>query len=349
VLSWQPPANNGGREIAGYQYAVAGSGNWQDADGTSVTVPGLDNGTSYSYDVRPYNAEDNGKYGAVATVSGTPYDVPSAPQGLQATGGENQIVLVFAGPTTTGGRDVTGYEYQMDGAGAWTAIASGGAIAMSDWNSHSFAVRAVNQRGAGAGSNAAGAKAYGPVQAVTNVGKTGADQDSISFAWDPPPGNGVGGFTYQYKRAAEGSWASTSGQTGTRGGLSCGNTYTVQIRAVDSAGHIGPVTERDWATDACPPPPETVTVGRYGNAVGHTGTSPGSTTCSNSSCQYIQVTLQNWPNERITCNWTGTTYNPSRTGDGVLQTLWYYGNPGGVVTVTCSSANGGSHTDSLTW
>jgi len=299
--------------------------------------------------VRAYNAENNGKYGAVATVSGTPYDVPGSPQNLAAATGENQIALTFAAPTNTGGRDITGYEYQMDGAGTWTAITSGGVIAMGDWNNHSFLVRAVNQRGPGAGSNAASAKAYGPVQAVTNVRKAGAGQGSIDFAWDPPPGNGVGGFTYQYKRAAEDTWTSTGGQTGSRGGLSCGNTYTVQIRAIDSAGHVGAVTERDWATDACPPPDPTVTVGKYGNAVGHTGTSPGSTTCNNSSCQYIQVTLQNWPNENITCNWTGTTYNPSRTGDGVLQTLWYYGNPGGTVSVSCSSASAGTHSDSLTW
>jgi hypothetical protein len=52
--------------------------------------------------------------------------------------------------------------------------------------------------------------------------------------------------------------------------LSCGNTYTVQIRAVDSAGHVGAGTERDWATDACPTPPS-IQIVAGGGATGQSG------------------------------------------------------------------------------
>ena len=338
VLAWGPPAADGGRPIAGYQYAPAGSGNWTDVGGaTGVTPTGLTNGTSYTYDIRAYTAESKAQYGAVAQVTGIPYDVPAPPTGLTAVAGENSVTLTFAAPANNGGRDITGYEYQIDGAGNWQPVGSGAAFASVDWNNHSYTVRAVNQRGPGAASNAAAAKTWGPVQQVTNLRKAGSGQNSIDFAWDPPPGNGVGGFTYQYKRAAEDTWTDAGGQTGSRGGLTCGNSYTVQVRAIDSAGHVGAVASADWGTDACPPPPRNPSayIRGWKSAEGHTGSSPGSTTCNGSRCVFIEVGVSEFnPGVSVTCQWNlspgaftrSATFTTDGNGNGGTQTQTYSGN-----------------------
>lgn len=285
VLSWAVPADSGGREVAGYQYAIAGSGTWVDAGNvTSVTVGDLTNGRSYDYQVRAYTAEKTANVGGSADVVATPYDVPGAPQNLTAAAGENKVTLTFSAPGSDGGSAVTSYQYSMDG-GAWTAVSSGGAVSMGDWSKHSFQVRAVNKRGPGGVSNAASASAYGPVGGVHGLGKTSSDQDTINFSWSKPDDNGVNGWSYQYKRAAQSSWTATGSTSGSRGGLSCGTTYSIQVRAIDGDGHVGPITEKDMSTDACPTPPS-IQIVAGANATGQ----PGCT----ARCNYIAFTYSHF-------------------------------------------------------
>ena len=88
-----------------------------------------------------------------------PTCTPGAPTGLTATAGDGEVTLSWTAPTNTGAAAITDYEYEVDGAGAWTA--TGGAATshtvtgLTNGQEYSFRVRAVNSVGAGAASGAA--------------------------------------------------------------------------------------------------------------------------------------------------------------------------------------------------
>ena len=105
VLTWSPPASDGGAPITGYQYRyVAGSDAFADrwtnlsggAGARQVTVSGLTNGTTYRFQVR---AENKAGFGVPATVSSTPVPDPFVvvrPRSLvleEGTGEEYTVVL----------------------------------------------------------------------------------------------------------------------------------------------------------------------------------------------------------------------------------------------------------------
>ena len=105
VLTWSPPATDGGAPITGYQYRyVAGSDAFADrwtnlsggAGARQVTVSRLTNGTRYRFQVR---AENKAGFGVPATVSSTPVPDPFVvvrPRSLvleEGTGEEYTVVL----------------------------------------------------------------------------------------------------------------------------------------------------------------------------------------------------------------------------------------------------------------
>ena len=105
VLTWSPPATDGGAPITGYQYRyVAGSDPFADqwtnlsggAGAREVAVSGLTNGTRYRFQVR---AENKAGFGEPATVSSRPEADPFVvvrPRRLvleEGTGEEYTVVL----------------------------------------------------------------------------------------------------------------------------------------------------------------------------------------------------------------------------------------------------------------
>lgn len=331
VVSWQAPADAGGRTVQ--HYVVSGDNGVAPqtipAGTLTATFGGLENGKAYNFTVVAVTDAPSNNTSAGAGAAATPYDEPAAPQGLTAAGGENQIVLNWGAPVGDGGRPISGWEYQMDG-GRWAGANPGMAVPVGNWNPHTFVVRAVNQRGAGRASNQATAKAYGPVKGVNNLRKTGSGQRSIAFAWDPPDGNGVGGFTYQHKRAAESNWKDVgTAQDSNEGGLECGKTYNIQVRATDAQGHVGPETTVEMGTDACPPPPAPPAV----------QLAKGASAPNCGGCYYLRVNYQNLPagsydicfhfdREGAGC-WR--SYTRTLSGDGFWSTSsmpgGYYGYP----------------------
>jgi hypothetical protein len=75
VVSWQPPASDGGSAVTGYVIAVVGTSQTATAGptATSVTIKGLTSGTSYTFDVAAVNATGQGTQAssAPATAGGT--------------------------------------------------------------------------------------------------------------------------------------------------------------------------------------------------------------------------------------------------------------------------------------
>ena len=146
---------------------VEGSGQgWQDIPGsdattTSYTVTGLNNGQSYTFQVRAVNQAGPGE--ASGSAAATPLALPDQPVGLRATPGANSVILDWSAASTD--RDITKYQLQEEGSGqGWQDIPGSDATTTSytvtglnNGQSYTFQVRAVNQAGPGEASGSAAA------------------------------------------------------------------------------------------------------------------------------------------------------------------------------------------------
>ena len=162
TLTWQAPASDGGSAVTGYEYRHAAGASvpdetaWSSAGtGLTATVASLANGTAYAFEVRAVN--DAGE-GEAALTTATPATVPSAPQALTATPGDERATLTWQAPASDGGSAVTGYEYRhAAGASvpAETAWQSAGTsltatvASLVNGTAYAFEVRAVNDAGEG--------------------------------------------------------------------------------------------------------------------------------------------------------------------------------------------------------
>ena len=117
VLTWEPPLDDGGARIAGYEYrhAAGDSGPadaaWHSA-GTELTatVDGLANGETYAFEVRALNVVGAGP---AARASAVPATVPEAPVRLTAAPGDEQVALTWEAPASDGGAEIIEYEYRF--------------------------------------------------------------------------------------------------------------------------------------------------------------------------------------------------------------------------------------------
>ena len=121
-LNWTTPANNGSA-ITAYEYSTDGGSTWKEiVDSGPSTVMALiteqsstTNGLDNQYHVQLRAVNTNGDGQAAALLSVTPDETPTAPTGLTATAGNDQVTLTWTAPADYLAEDITGYEYQQGG------------------------------------------------------------------------------------------------------------------------------------------------------------------------------------------------------------------------------------------
>jgi predicted phage tail protein len=161
TLAWNPPASDGGSPVTGYDLYVgttshfAGTAPSAKVTGTTVTVTGLANGTTYYFRVTAVNKIGEGPTSDEAPV--TPLTVPGAPAGLTAASGDAKVALAWRPPTSDGGSPVSGYMiYQGASPGGETGTPVSGAPVMgtsytvtglTNGTTYYFRVVAVNAAG----------------------------------------------------------------------------------------------------------------------------------------------------------------------------------------------------------
>ena len=139
TLSWTAPASNGGSAVTAYKYQYSSdSGSTWSAEqstgssGTTFTVTGLANGTSYVFRVAAVNAAGTGTY---STNSGaaTPATTPGQVTGLTGTSGNAQVALSWTAPVSDGGTAITTYyvQYSTNSGSTWSSSNSTGSTATS--------------------------------------------------------------------------------------------------------------------------------------------------------------------------------------------------------------------------
>ena len=260
VLRWEAPASNGGAAITHYEYRyssdsystwTASEPAWADVAEETVTVETLTNGTEYTFEVRAVN-----RVGASPARRGsaTPATVPEAVVNLEASAGDEQIVLRWEVPASNGGSPITRYQYRYssnshstwtESEPAWADVTRGSSArsqtvsSLTNDTEYTFEVRAVNAVGEGPASRVSATPAVSKPGPVRNLSASAGDE-SVTLYWEAPLSNGGSSIThYQYRRDGE-SWATVSGgasaRSKTESGLTNGTTYTFYVRAVNSVG-----------------------------------------------------------------------------------------------------------------
>ena len=243
-LIWTAPASNGGQSITDYEYEQGGSGTWISTGGTATSymVHNLTNGQPYRFRVRALNSVGAGAASA-ASPNVTPATEPDAPTGLSATVSDQEVDLIWTAPASNGGATILRYEYELDFSGTWTS--TGGTATsytvtgLTNGQSYTFRVRAVNRVGAGLATSSQSATPTSTVVAPdtpTGLSATPGNRQ-VMLSWVQPSG-GAALTHYEYELDLSGTWTSTGGKAPsyTVTGLTNGQSYTFRVRAVNSAG-----------------------------------------------------------------------------------------------------------------
>ena len=149
----------------------------------------------------------------------------------------------------SGGAALTHYEYEQDGSGTWTS--TGGTApsytvtGLTNGQTYTFRVRAVNSAGQSAASNSRTATTTTTApEAPESLRFTPGDQQ-VTLRWRAPTNDGGEPIThYEYEQDGSGTWISTgsTATTHTVTGLNNGQTYIFRVRAVNALGNGAVVT-----------------------------------------------------------------------------------------------------------
>ena len=269
ALSW---SKGGTTHVGSWQYrqkkGTGNYGSWTPVPSssdttTSYTVSSLENGATYTFQVRGVNTSGNGSVSGEASAATLPAK-PSNPTAAAKTGKtavlytEGQVDLTWTNPDND---SITAWQYQYkskpDGGnygsyGAWTNMtpsASGSNLTftitgLTHGTAYKFKVRAVNAAGNGEASNESSeTKPALPTPAKPTGFTAARDGSTATLSWSNPNNSTITGWKYRQKEGNTwGSWTEiqNSGKDTTSAevtGLAAGDkAYTFKVRAVNATG-----------------------------------------------------------------------------------------------------------------
>ena len=247
-ITWDPPSDNGGSDLTGYQMRGGLQTTWVSIPETETgpaSFSSLENGQEYTFEVRAVNA--NGE-GDIASVKATPLDAPSAPRNLAASPGDAQVTLTWSAPSDDGGTDVTSYEYQVDDGGWQSAgAASARSVVVSsgleNGTSYTFSLRAVNDVGGGAAAtvDATPQAAVTAPSAPRNLAAEEGDSQ-VTLTWSPPANDGganITGYEYQVDQGGWQNAGAADARSVVVSSLENLRQYTFSLRALNGGTDAG--------------------------------------------------------------------------------------------------------------
>ncbi|MGI8881211.1 MAG: Ig-like domain-containing protein [Jatrophihabitans sp.] len=250
VVTWQPPAPNGGTAVQKYYVQISpnpGSGSSRQTVGAGVRQArfvGLANGTSYSFRVSAVNGKGPGAWSAAALAN--PFGAPDAPttpavSTAQSADQSSEVLRVAWNAPNGNGRTVISYTVRTfrSGALADTAVVNSPAYqrqVANDGAEYRFDVSATNAgkktspySPRSAPITASGVPAAMAAPRATATGQNG--QATLNYAM---PNNHGAPITRYYYSANGGGWTPISGNT--ISGLNNGTTYTFRMYAENNRG-----------------------------------------------------------------------------------------------------------------
>lgn len=289
TVTWTPPSSDGGSAITGYTIT-------SEPDGISVSVgpgatqaivPGLTNGTSYTFTVVATNAVGDSQASAPSNqVTPHAIDPPTEPRTPVASAGDQSATVTWLAPTSDGGDPIDSYTVTSNVGGFSQTVAgtqlSATITGLTNGTAYRFRVYATNAAGDGPASvlsNAVTPRAVpGPPRNVTAT--PGPARATVS--WTPPASNGGGAINGYILTATSSSGTVTKtvagGTTSTNiTGLTNGVTYAIRVAARNVVG-TGPASSPvDVTPIGVPGAPTGVTAVAGNRSASITWTAPAST------------------------------------------------------------------------
>jgi len=266
-LTWEPPSDDGGAAVTGYELHVSADNDTTysrltspSASARSYTHSGLQPGDGRHYKLLARNRAGSGNF-SPAVFASTLSGVPTAPSLTARANGSTEIKLSWTKPDDRGA-DITGYELQQsDDGNDWHFLVgsiSAGDLeyvhtGLSGGTTKHYRVRAVNGNGDGQWSTARSARtdAGGPDAPVLTL--TVIDDNQIDLSWTEPADNGSSIRGYWVERSADGDepWdrlsSNTTATTYSDTDLYRGMTRHYRVAAFNGAG-TGPYSGAESAT-----------------------------------------------------------------------------------------------------
>jgi len=257
TLSWSPPDNNGAT-ITGYKVFNSSYQQVTVTTSTSFTISGLTNGTSYTHYVKSTNVSGDSAYSAPAVA--TPATTPQPPTSVSASSFQNQQTTIsWTAPTQTGGDAITSYNLYQNGTQVQTGITGTSVTrgSLTNGNTYTFAVQAVNHAGASAQSSTVTVTPAAAPDAPTLVTALSYQNAQSEVSWTAGSSNGDAITTYTVTgfNADESvfSTTSTASTSATITGLTNGSSYYFQVTATNRAGSSSASASSNTATPARTP------------------------------------------------------------------------------------------------
>ena len=270
TATWTAPTVSGDSPITGYTVnAYAGGATTPaqtlttPATSTSLLVPGLTNGTAYTFTVAATNAGGTGPASALSAAV-TPVTVPAAPTIGPVTAGNASATVTWTAPAANGGTPITGYTVRIHNATgvlltlpAATATATATSVSvtgLTNGTAYTFDVAATSSAGTGAYSTLSATVTPVAGPSAPTIGTVTAGVASARVTWTAPTSPGGSPITGYAVRAYVGAGTAASvtqttaatARNVTVPGLTNGTAYTFDVSAVTALG-TGPASARSAA------------------------------------------------------------------------------------------------------
>jgi large repetitive protein len=216
TVSFVAPASTGGPAISSYTVTASPNGATctVNAPATSCVVPGLSNGTAYTFAVVANNGIATSD-ASTSSLAVTPATVPGAPTSVTATSSASGVATVSFTAPASNGSAITGYTVTSSPAGATCTVGANATTyscsGLTDGTAYTFSVVATNSIGNSSAAAAAAVTPQGAASAVTTISAVAGDGSAvITFSGATTNGSTITSYAIQ---AYDSSGSAVSGAT----------------------------------------------------------------------------------------------------------------------------------------
>ncbi|MBK9476453.1 MAG: fibronectin type III domain-containing protein [Tetrasphaera sp.] len=315
-----------------------------DHAGTSCVDQGVTFGQTYTYSVVAKTTFLGvTRTSAPQSVSVTPVGRPAAwaPITATPTGQNQQATVTFSVPPSRGTSSAVTVLYNGGPALSLGSFSPAGAAnqtrtisGLTNGTNVGVSLRVCNEANQCSTSNAVTVNAFGPIPApAISLSKNGPNTFQVHV-----DANGNGrqinlrvwtdtGREWNVSTVMGGHWDFSPY------GVNWSQNDQAHVSITDTAGR-GVPGRVDSNAQQADPPPRSIDISKRGDAQGQPG-------CSTSSCQYINVTLNNF-GQSHSCQFkdNGSVWLTRNLSPGLNQTGAYFGYPGHTLSVTCDGVTG---------
>uniref|UniRef100_A0A6C0AMT7 Fibronectin type-III domain-containing protein n=1 Tax=viral metagenome TaxID=1070528 RepID=A0A6C0AMT7_9ZZZZ len=264
LVQWKSPVMTGGLPITGYIVNLLRPPNPPIiiplGNVTYAFINDLSNDQSYSATVNAVNSKgqsvDSGESLVVTPLS--TFIVPGAPTGLSVTASSGSltpsILLSFTSPIVTAANKIINYQYSTDGGSTYTqcnpivtkspipitAVSSDGTSPIVNGTTYSILIQAINASGIGTASSSISGTPTASIANAPSISSITPGNTTCSVAFTQSFNGGAAITNLSYSTDGGSTFTVFSPvQTNsplTISGLANGSTYSIKLKAINSAG-----------------------------------------------------------------------------------------------------------------